>query len=128
MSCTISISDNKDDIWMIRNAIYRWMIEIIKNKYPNEREISDILLKSSYLGGISLEMEYQDEPDLTVKIAKVLLTISREISDGKHTLADDFGKPWPELQDQCQASFKELFNILKRAPFIEEVPNKKLNG
>lgn len=75
-----------------------------------------------------MSVKYQDEPDLTVKIAKVLLTISKEISDGKHTLADDFGKPWPELQDQRQASFKELFNILKGAPFIEEVPNKKLSG
>ncbi len=113
---------------MIRNAIYRWMIEIIKNKFPNEHEIIDTLLESSYLGGISLEMEYQDEPELTVKIAKVLLSISKEISDGKHTLVDDFGKPWPELQSQCQESFKELFNILKRAPFIKEATIGKLSS
>jgi hypothetical protein len=118
MSCTISISDASKDIWIIRNAIFRWLIKIVEDRFPNDAELSELLLNASHLGGISLELEYEDNPNLTNRITKALIVISEEIAQGTHALIDDYGKPWPELQDQCQKSFQELLSILKRAPFL----------
>lgn len=114
MSCTIGISDDPDDIWIIRNAVFRWLNRILQTRFPQDTEVLEAMRHAEYSGGISLDLTRTEDPALADRIVASLLLLSREIADGKHALLDDHSRPWPELQEQCEGSFEQLHQILKR--------------
>lgn len=114
MSCTISISNNAADVWMIRNSIFRWLNRILVQRFPDDKEFLEAMRTAEIFNGIALDSVQEENSKLADRIVKRLLVISEEISNGQHELTDDDQNPWPNLQRQCEQGFDELRQMLSR--------------
>ncbi|MBB3210643.1 hypothetical protein FHS27_006491 [Rhodopirellula rubra] len=116
MSVTISIAPTSDDTWIIRNAVYRWLVNRVADAHPDRPDVVEQLTISGYNGGISLERHLEESPELSLRIADSLRTTIDHIRSNAVPLTDDAGRPWPELQQQVYDSLGELRDILSRFP------------
>ena len=116
MSVTISIASTSDDTWIIRNAVYRWLVGRVAEVHPNRSDVVEQLTISGYNGGIALEHHLEESPELSLRIADSLRTTIDHILASAVPLTDDSGRPWPELQEQVYESLGELRNLLSRFP------------
>ena len=98
MACTISTSKKPDCVWMIKSSIYEWFIKLIIQRYKDDVEVSSHLTKSVYTNGISLDLLYEKDPDLTRRIVTALKVIAKEVADGKYTLRTEDGLSSSEIQ------------------------------
>ena len=114
MSVTISIAPTSDDIWIIRNAVYRWLVNRVADVHPDRTDVVEQLTISGYNGGISLEHYLEESRDLSLRFADSLLATIDHILTHAVPLTDDAGRPWPELQQQVYDSLGEWRDILHR--------------
>jgi len=116
MSVTISIAPTSDDTWMIRNAVYRWLVARVAELHADQPDVIERLTVCGHFGGISLETERRDSRDLTDRIVAALCSTVDHIRTKDIPLTDDSGSPWPELQSQVHDSLDELRHLLSRFP------------
>lgn len=116
MSVTISISPTSDDTWIIRNAVYRWLVNRIADVHPDRSDVVERLTISGYNGGVALEHYLEESPDLAFRVADSLRTTIDHIRENGVPLTDDAGTPWPELQEQVYESLDNLRRLLLRFP------------
>jgi hypothetical protein len=112
MSVTISVSKTDDGIWIIRNAIYRWFVDLARNRFVSDDKLIEAFQKGEYFGGVSLELEYESDPNFATHLRDCIRQLASEIAAGQHNLDD-----WPEMQDKCNAAFKDLAVMLGRHQF-----------
>ncbi|MEO9594215.1 hypothetical protein [Rhodopirellula bahusiensis] len=120
MSVTISIAPTSEDTWIIRNAVYRWLVARVADVHADRPDVVEQLTISGYNGGIALEHHLEDSPELAVRIAESLRTTIDHIRAHSVPLTDDSGTPWPELQSQVYASLDELRLLLDRFPVVTD--------
>lgn len=116
MSVMISIAPTSDDTWIIRNAVYRWLVNRVADVHPDRTDVVEQLTICGYNGGISLEHYLEESRELSLRIADSLLATIDRILAHAVPLTDDAGRPWPELQQQVYDSLGELRDILSRFP------------
>ena len=114
MSVTISISSEPDDIWMIRNTVYRWLVERVREYHPDESDVIERLTVCGYLGGVSLDTECSASPDLGSRIVGVLLDTADAIIEKRVPLTEGTGQPGPELEAKVHESLRDLVALLRR--------------
>ena len=114
MSCIISISDQTEDRWVIRNAIHEWFINLVLERFGGNAALSEKLKQSVYFHGLGLDDLHAENPSLAIAAFHALATVAEEVAKGSHPLKDPAGRPWPEFQRKVEQSFSNLVALLQR--------------
>jgi len=113
MTILISIGRKKEEIWTIQSWIYRWLVRLIENKYPNEKDVIEDLKMGEIFNGTSLDLTAKDNLELAKKTSTIVKETALEIASGKHVLVDDDGNPDPDSQEQVERLFAKLAKMLE---------------
>ena len=110
MACIISISDENEGMWMIKNSLYKEFISLIYNRLDNShKEISDELMKSTFVNGIALD-KINDKP-FAKKIATILEETSLLLAKDELQL-ESVKNSEPEIIIEIRELFRELSFML----------------
>ena len=118
MSCTISTSHALENVWMLRNAMFRWFAERFAEKFCDDAELVHQIEMAVVCNGVSLDLLYEENPRLTVRLRDALRLVASEIASGKHVVCND-DVPVPD-QLRSREVFANLVAILDRAQFKVE--------
>ncbi|KLU01395.1 hypothetical protein RISK_006551 [Rhodopirellula islandica] len=120
MSVTISIAPTSEDTWIIRNAVYRWLVARVADLHADQPDVVEQLTISGYCGGISLDRHLQESPELARRIADALRATIDHIRTHAGPLTDDSDAPWPELQPQVCTALDDLQLLLDRFAVVAD--------
>ena len=106
MAGTISISNEKSDIWMVKNTIYAEFISLVSDNVTDSKLVED-LESSVYINGIALD----EINRLHVKeIIIALKGVAHQICSGKLRLLS-----FDNLEyEKCRSTFCDLLSLLKK--------------
>ena len=114
MACTISTSQEQECVWMIKNSLYEWFIKLVTQRYQDDLEVTSQLVRSVYTNGISLDILYEKNPDLTRRIVVALKEVATEIANGRHVIMNEDAFSSPDGQKKCRDAFLQLIPILEK--------------
>ena len=85
----------------------------------DEQVVSQVELAEA-ANGVSLDVLYDDEPKLAIRLRRALRTIANDIVSGSYVLPVDEQEWTREMQEKCRASFATLVQLLDRCDFHQE--------
>ncbi len=112
MSCTISISDRRKDVWMIQNSIYAWFVDLALERSEHDEAVSYHLEMSEYTNGVSLDKLFEEDAEVAQRVLERILIMAREVAAGRHELVDEEGERRIDMQEQCNKAFADLVELL----------------
>jgi hypothetical protein len=114
MSFLISISESPDDMWMVRNSISRWFVNLFCERYASEPLLVEEIEAALRVQGLGLHTLYSEQPEVALKFRDSIHQLANEIAGGHHIVCDD-DEPTAD-QDRSAAHFAELATLLDRFP------------
>jgi len=114
MACTISFSNTKEDIWIIRNYIYEWFIDLVSQRYSDDKEMLNTLEMSVYTNGISIDSLIEENDALAKRLIESLRTVADEVSVGLHNVPVNDLRQLVDMQNKCKSAFAELATMLAK--------------
>lgn len=87
MAVTISVSDSPSDIWMVQNAIFAVFCNFIIERNKNDSEVVSTVETAAAFGGVSLDVVFNDQPALAIRLSEAFLAVADEVGCGSVTLS-----------------------------------------
>ena len=112
MSCTISISSEPCDIWIVNNRKFRRFAALMIEKFGNDSEIIFQVELAEVLNGISLDMLWEEQPQLAVRLAMAFSETAKEIVEQGIGSEDGYESPGNEAL--YRDAFTELIALIER--------------
>jgi hypothetical protein len=124
MSCSINASLAPECTWTVQNWVFRWFVHLISQKYASDNQLTSALKLATYTNGVSLDLVYEEDKDLAVRMRDAFRLVAGEIAAGNHKLPDS-GQSQSQRQEECQRVFAKLALMLEQCelrPRIEAQP------
>ena len=114
MACTISTSHATDDVWMIKNSIFSCFARMVVDQYVHDPGIVSQVELAEAMNGISLDILYESQPELAMRLRNALRAVANRIVRGDLSASDDVSHPPADVLTQHQPSFIPLIQLLDR--------------
>jgi hypothetical protein len=109
MGFAVSISESKENVWLINNATARWLLQVVLDRLSDDAEAAHAIQVSEYVGGIALDSLHQDNPRLAHRVVAAMTLVVHEIVNRNLRFVDDDGR-----SHDLSQTFEELLRILKQ--------------
>lgn len=98
--------------WFTQNWVFRWFVGIVSARYASDKELTSELQQIVHVNGVSLDLVYERNEDLALRMQDAFRETADEVSAGIHILP--ITNPPPEMQEQLKQQFADLVSMLDR--------------
>lgn len=117
MAYIISISDQAEEMWMLKNTAFAEFALILYERYRHDPEVCEQISIAEAIHGLALEGLYAERPTLALRVRDALRDVASSIATGQCAL---FSYPSEEIAAGFKQSFVELVELLDRFPKSSE--------
>lgn len=107
MAVTISTSSSPDDVWMAQNAVFSTFAGLVTARYSDDEEVVSQVELAEAMNGVSLDVLYEEDPELAVRLRRAFHTVAKDV---------EHGKDWASggANTEIQTLFANLAKLLER--------------
>lgn len=109
MAVTISISESPNDVWIVQNVAFAAFARIVVERYTRDTELVSGIAIAEAFHGVSLDLVFEEQPDLAIRMRDAFRTVADEVSQGIVPLFEVVAD-----NDRIRGKFSELSQLLRR--------------
>jgi len=115
MSVSISISESEQDVFWLKNVLFRRFRALLEFQLENEALKEQLHLAEAF-NGVCLAQLSKEESELAIELAKAFLTGARSVTSGEclETLFDESPEASTEAKESAKKHFLKLEKLMLR--------------